>query len=1126
MRNILLTILALCGLTASAAFTHSNFAKSSRFSTGKWVKIAVGETGIYEISYETLRGMGFSDPKRVGVYGRGGAQYDENFQSPTQQILYSDEVLPVPIYQSNDKIYFYGISTEKMELTVNTTGYTFGGYMKRLSNNIYSSTAYYFLSDYQEPKKMSYSYSTGLTAVDEIKSGIGIVYHENDIYHNIFNTGQLFYGERYEPWKSRLEFDVQLPGALPGREGMVECVAYGDKVKGTKFRYGFNENELIEAEDNAVVTTEFTPFRPTLSTVVIPSENSKFITELDFSANDGDEMDICNLDYWVVSYERSIPTLIAPDGSRMASDRILFPKIPRPQTRKVRIPNGINRMVFDISDPTNPRYIYLSPNGNDAMAKLTNNNGTPDIVIIDPLMPQLQIKDYSTDYYEIQNQDLHSQAANGADLIIITIPQLKDAAERLADVHRQVLGQRVIVATAEECYNEFSGGTPDPMAYRALVKMAHTSDYGCKNLFLIGPLYADFRGIGVEKNPGEGIIAYQSASTSTERGGFNNNDFYGVMTNNTGYYKPEAMTVDVGVGVLPIRYPSELNTYTEKVRKYLERKDCAYFLNHYLSIGGVGDADLHTAQVPVVDTCITALKNRSVINTQLAIDAYGYLEAREKMLHTVNEGVSLVTYYGHGNPQKLNQNGHFFDYPDVFKFRNNILSFWGFAGCELSEPDKGRKGLGEAMVTATPYGAIGTLLASRLTWSSMNMDLFKKLHANILRKGGLETSKTYKDATTIGEMYAGMKTQSTYPNEQAYLLMCDPAIIFPTINRFIAADQEEIPAQPGEWIEVSGYVKDFDSEDRDTDFSGEVVVRLMEPLKQVECPHIVLLQENEKLPEKKDDIPIMVYADTQVAMAAGTVKDGQFSVKLMIPESAAAFDGQSGRIHICAYDPETRLGAGAMVYANFMPNEKETSTLSQDKISPVIERFEFNSEDASLNIRVSDDVALAFNTDPLKPPFKLILDGKEFRQGLDSKPAIDTEAMAYEKSITLDDINEGSHTAKVIVRDAAGNETAAEIIFDYMPTLSPYSIALEQKAVDGRGVFYAINEPPVDADIVIITGNGFIVRRDKFSNGKYEWDARDNDGNRVAPGLYKAYIIETGSNSRKGHSALINVPVI
>ena len=46
------------------------YTSKSELSSGRWVKIEVGTSGIYQISYTTLQNLGF-DPTKVKVYGYG-----------------------------------------------------------------------------------------------------------------------------------------------------------------------------------------------------------------------------------------------------------------------------------------------------------------------------------------------------------------------------------------------------------------------------------------------------------------------------------------------------------------------------------------------------------------------------------------------------------------------------------------------------------------------------------------------------------------------------------------------------------------------------------------------------------------------------------------------------------------------------------------------------------------------------------------------------------------------------------------------------------------------------------------------------------------------------------------------
>ena len=57
-------VAAVCALGA-AAFPVSRYATTSRLNTGTWVKIDIAQTGMYQITYDELQAMGFSNPANV-----------------------------------------------------------------------------------------------------------------------------------------------------------------------------------------------------------------------------------------------------------------------------------------------------------------------------------------------------------------------------------------------------------------------------------------------------------------------------------------------------------------------------------------------------------------------------------------------------------------------------------------------------------------------------------------------------------------------------------------------------------------------------------------------------------------------------------------------------------------------------------------------------------------------------------------------------------------------------------------------------------------------------------------------------------------------------------------------------
>ena len=108
-------VLAIFCASYASAFNPSSYAAASRLASGKWMKISIHESGMYEITYDELREMGFSNPQQVKVYGSGGARIDEVLNGSA-----ADDLTRVPMLRYGDKICFYGIGP----VTLSLTGYS------------------------------------------------------------------------------------------------------------------------------------------------------------------------------------------------------------------------------------------------------------------------------------------------------------------------------------------------------------------------------------------------------------------------------------------------------------------------------------------------------------------------------------------------------------------------------------------------------------------------------------------------------------------------------------------------------------------------------------------------------------------------------------------------------------------------------------------------------------------------------------------------------------------------------------------------------------------------------------------------------------------------------------------
>ena len=123
--------------------SSSRYAAHSVLAEGKWAKIRVGETGIYQLTDALIRQAGFSNPSKVRIYGYGGALQDE--QLTGDYLSSTDDLKEVPTCVVGGRRLFYAVGP------VNWSSNT----AVARTRNPYSDYGYYFLTEAEgEPQTM------------------------------------------------------------------------------------------------------------------------------------------------------------------------------------------------------------------------------------------------------------------------------------------------------------------------------------------------------------------------------------------------------------------------------------------------------------------------------------------------------------------------------------------------------------------------------------------------------------------------------------------------------------------------------------------------------------------------------------------------------------------------------------------------------------------------------------------------------------------------------------------------------------------------------------------------------------------------------------------------------------
>ena len=116
-----------------ASEAGSRYAAHSVLRTGRWVKISVPRTGIYQLTPELVRQAGFSDLSKVRLYGYGGALQPE--QLTEDYLKATDDLQEVPTCAVGGRRLFYGIGPVTWDSSNNRI------------RNPYSAYGYYFLTE-------------------------------------------------------------------------------------------------------------------------------------------------------------------------------------------------------------------------------------------------------------------------------------------------------------------------------------------------------------------------------------------------------------------------------------------------------------------------------------------------------------------------------------------------------------------------------------------------------------------------------------------------------------------------------------------------------------------------------------------------------------------------------------------------------------------------------------------------------------------------------------------------------------------------------------------------------------------------------------------------------------------
>ena len=1109
-------MLALLCVSPAGAFNTSIYATQSKLSTGKWVKISIPENGVYEITYTELREMGFTNPSKVHVYGKGGNRISEKLDGSA-----TDDLNQVPILRTGNKICFYGNGPVAFTLS----DYSTNPHFTRVFNP-YSQVGCYFLTEDAEPDR---------TPVEKVASpvseyvnnplSLGYFFHEYELT-SLTSTGKEMLGEDFS--RQQVFVDYHLPHLADSTivvQTAIAAYTTGSMFAGSVLHSGgisdttlySQSSSRINQPTNYVYYNFASPYAK--QKLIKPAERGQYEPIITPSA-DGITASIARLDYFILTYKQENILADAPDnqllmgyGVTRGQDRFMLPNAPS------------STIVWFINNPHSPMVIPTIPYNDEAgtgVSFFSTAVSRSMYVAFDPAKTLKKISGYKP----VENQNLHAMQV--PDFLIITTDAYLEQANRLADLHRAVDGIDVAVVTQDQVFNEFSSGTRDAMAYRLLCKMLYDRDNSkFKNLLLMGTGSFDNREI-MGQHPDD-LLTYQSDNSNIENTSFTSDDFFGLLDDNSGTNIPNDK-LRIGVGRITCADADEARSDVDKIVEYYANPDYGVWRNNTLvssdspdqgeyMFQGQGyqnqiEEDLHTGMH--VSTVHNSMYPRSTLEPSFAVARKTATEAKRAMSNYLKSGAYFATYVGHAGPSSFTKQNRMWITGDVARTTYPHYPIFSTACCDVAHYDNDTRGIAELMFHKRDGGAIALLTSSRMVFSSQN-DRLNQYFINALfsydRKGVMPT---------LGEAYRDSKLgfTSANVNKMSFFLLGDPAmkVNYPisrfnitSVNGTDMTGSQTAQITPLSRFEIKAQVVDEEG-NIDTGFNGDATVSLYDKEKVFTTLSFFGSGDRD------------IYVDRpKLAEITGHVTNGMFTGTMIAPRVTLEHLNDTLMMLIRVYAHKT--GSDYMVNGftkQVMMMPFNESTAINDNEAPVITAMYMNdaatfadgsvvAPNSVLYISASDNEGISMQSNSVANTMKLQLDGgKQSYEDVVCYATADDGGKVVKIEFPVSNLTVGLHTLTYTVSDMLGNQasrtisfvvgqgSAADLVADKMPAFLDSDNMI---SIDVKTELSVLPEMTVR----ITDALGRLVWMTNAGSFPVTWDMKDMNGNKVPAGLYRYF---------------------
>lgn len=1087
-------------------------AQSSVLASGNWYKIKVDRHGVYKLDYELLKNAGINvsniNPAHFQLYGNGGKMLPQS-NSTNRPIDLVQNAIQVSgesdgRFDPGDYILFYATSIDSTYLVPNTDSFVY-------KNHSYEEHAYYFLT---------VGTSVGIRIGSEADQGSSFpkissydyyeTYEEDKV--NLLISGREWYGDRFD-FTTNYTYSFNITNLEPNGSIKVTSSVMAQSYATSSFDVTLNSVSLGNQEIAAVTTYQYgLKGRDLISYFAIATNQL---------SNNGDQWDV-GLTYNKNTSDRSIGFT---NYIIIQADRLLVYDNEQFNFRSLKsldnplstfqLSSDKNLQIWDVTTPTVPQRQESTFSSN------TISFGIPtmelnEFVAFDPNEAYSPV---SFDFISQQNL----RGTLSPEVLIVTHPDFKVQAQRLADFRSQHDGFEVLVATTEEVFNEFSSGSQDPSAIRDLAKYYY--DQGTlKNLLLFGKCSYDFKDI--KTNNKNFVPTYPSRNSLHPLKTYSSDDYFGFLESNEGDWEESASgdhTLDIGVGRLPITTLQQAEEVVSKLINYDSHSDTfGKWRNNVVFVADDGEltGSLHHKQADQLsifsDTTYASFNTRKIF-----LDSYEQVskpsgvvapEVNQAINSAINDGALIVNYTGHGGENGWAQEGIL----DLFMIdswtNEHKLPLFVTATCEFGRHDDplGSSG-GERTVLNPNGGGIAIVTTGRPVNSGSNFLLNKAFYQSIFKK----IDGRYP---TLGEVMIGTKNNSLNgSSNRNFSLLGDPSMTLAYPEKEVVLDQ--ITTSEGDIdtlkalskVRIEGHIKDSPN------FEGTA--------------QITVYDKQTSLETFGNENPVYKYKewDNIIFQGYSTIQNGSFSSEFIVPKNIN-YELEYGKISVYALDSEQQLdgnGASTDIVIGGSANISLTDEIAPEVflyINDTLTQSQIIGSNILLFVKLKDFSGINVSNYGIGGGIKAVLDDST---SFDLSQYYNATIDEFESGWVLfpiDDLSTGEHSIEVSASDTNGNSTSKMINFYVnaseliITKLFNYPNPVDSETTFGFSHNFSGDHLEINFTLYKPNGGVIMTQISDISNIDEtvefaKWDIFNQYGDKLEPGIY-IYGIEVRSLSK------------